>query len=300
MWGSKKALKTIGSQDVGHQGIGPAAHVAQAAADHPLNEAGWADQPAEPQPRRQYLGKAADAQHALITVQGKEGGRQVSAVGQIAVDVVLDDQEVVALGQVEHRLAAVTGKGDAAGVLKVGDDVQQPRPLAAPGQGLQAAEEGLNLQAVVVGGDLKGVQAVIAEELQGLVVGWGFDQYPVSGVGEEGAQMVDGLGRAAGDHDLRALEGQPLFAGQLAADMVDQRAVALLGAVLQGQGCPLMEDSLGGAPQIVDRKGLGGRQAVDERDRSRRAGGLNGGEGIVSFGHSTRHLRPPLRSLPRC
>ena len=55
--------------------------------------------PADAQAWSQGLGEGAAEQHATIVIIGFDGARSWVAVGQLAVDVVLDDGHVVALSQ---------------------------------------------------------------------------------------------------------------------------------------------------------------------------------------------------------
>ena len=92
-------------------------------------------------------------------------------------------------------------------------------------------------EAVLVGGDGDGVEAVILlEDAEGEEIAWLFDENGVAGAGEEGADQVEGLRGAGGDHELLGLDGGGVAAAEEFGERPAEAAVALRETVVEQLG----------------------------------------------------------------
>ena len=77
---------------------------------------GWRRQKAHAPVRRQDLGEAADVDRALQAIERAQARRVLGR--DVAVGVVLDDVEVVLVGQLQHAVRAARGQAVAGGVVE--------------------------------------------------------------------------------------------------------------------------------------------------------------------------------------
>ncbi len=210
------------------------------------DERGGADEVAEPQARKDRFGEGADVDDPPGFIHGFQGGGGGAEEGHLEFIIILDDQHIVSLGPVEQRLTPGVGHGGGRGALVAGggeDDVG-------------------------VGGDGRGVEAVLIER-QGGQGGMGLLEERAEGgvagildrgVAARGEQLggePEGVLRAHGEEDLIG-GGEDATAWQgLAGDEVDQQRV--VAVVLVG----------GEAVEVAFPKGLHGAEppvgAVEER-----------------------------------
>jgi hypothetical protein len=97
-------------------------------------------------------------------------------------------------------------------------------------------------------------QAAVAEHPQRQVVGGRLHEHHVAGAAEAGAEHVEGLGGAAGDHELLGGEGHAVQAAEAGPQLLDQAAGPLLGAVVEGVRAVGGEGRRGGGRKGLDRQ----------------------------------------------
>ena len=100
-------------------------------------------------------------------VVGLEGVRRCTLIGQAPVDVVLDDGERMARGQLQQGGAAGGAKADAAWVLEGWHAVEESRALNA-----QQLFQGLDDQAVAVHWHAHRAHAARRKNVEHAQVGW--------------------------------------------------------------------------------------------------------------------------------
>ena len=90
--------------------------------DQPAMNRCWRNTEANAQPWRKGLGEGADIDH-MIRRKGLDWRQCLTAVTEVAVGIILDDQHTIALDNRRHRLSPVEGQGAAGRVLEGGDKV---------------------------------------------------------------------------------------------------------------------------------------------------------------------------------
>ena len=201
---------------------------------------------------------------------------------ELAVGHVLQDQEVVAAGQVNQLLPALRAHRQAGGVLVVGDRVDDLRSQPA---GQQVCEH-VDPHPGVVDGHAAHVGLVAAERHQPAQVGRRLDDDDVAGIDVALGEQFHAVDAAAGDHQLARAGGPAVGGRQPPGDVIPDAGQALGGRVLQrhprlvgdqaggdvGQGAGLERgrlgepagerDDVGGAGQGEDRRDLRAAQRV--------------------------------------
>ena len=126
----------------------------------------------------------------LAAVELVQRRHRVALEPEQAVGVILDQHQVVALGQLDQRRSALD-RGAGAGRVLVGrNQVDEPRPQAAG----QERDQAVDVDAVGIERDRVQVGARLAQDLQGAVVGGRLDDRGTVAVGEKvPAQETDRL-----------------------------------------------------------------------------------------------------------
>src|SRR5690348_15600964 len=70
------------------------------------------DRPADAQAWRDRLAEGVDLDDLVGIVQGEQGRNRLPFVAQGAIDIILEDQQLMFLGDVEQALALLEGKAD--------------------------------------------------------------------------------------------------------------------------------------------------------------------------------------------
>ena len=202
--------------------------VVEAGEDEAANHLGRRHRPAEPQAGRDRLRRGADVEHAAAPGEREQRGRRRAVEVEPRVGVVLDDQQVVLLGDAQQLLAALERHRAPARVVVGGDQVQQlrRRPLRAG----ERLGERIGAQAVGVLRDVDQPRAARAEGADRAGVGRRADDGDVAGSEERGGDVVDGVRAAGAERDVLRPDGEALGAVPL-GDPGAQRRVALRPAV---------------------------------------------------------------------
>ena len=201
-----------------------------------------AGQVAHPDAGADRLRERRRVDHVVGGVQRQHRGLGLAREAQLHVGVVLEQHEVVLLGQ-GHQLLALLARERAAGrVVEVGDDVGQGRPRAALERALQRG----HVDAVVLQRDGQELGSQLAQRQQRAVVARGLDHHQVAGLDQRGEQERVGLHRAVGGDHL--LGRHPLAV----RDPLHQRLVARRRAVRERACRVLGERGIGGGAQVVD------------------------------------------------
>ena len=125
-------------------------------------------------------------------------GQGLALEAQLAVRVVLEDEDAVALAHLHQGPPLLERDGGAGGVLEVGDRVDQARHAAGGAGG----GEGVHVQAVVLHGDRQHVHAVQPQLQERAVVGRRLDGHQVARLEQRLQQEHEALEGAVGDEHL--------------------------------------------------------------------------------------------------
>ncbi len=170
-------------------------------------------------------------------------------------------------GQFQDRLPPRCSQRHPRGILKVGDGVQQPGRLAFALEQCQLLRQGLDDDAVVVNRHRAKVNAVIAKDVERVVVSGRFDQHDAVVSGVQPGDHVYGLHRASDEHQVIAGQAQPFLTVQLFDQVIYQRWRALFRAVLQRQASLwAAQHRFGGGSQTVHRQCCWIRVTKDQRN----------------------------------
>ena len=221
--------------------------------------------PADADARREDLGQGAEVDDPARRVERVQRRQRLALEAQLAVGVVLHEQQVALLGVRHQRAAALEGERGAGRVLERRDDVEELRRAALRQQPLVRVGQPVEPDALAVHRHLVDLGAAGREGRHGAGVGRPLGQDRVARVEHDAAQEVDRLLPAGRDDELaRARLGAALGhqRGQRVAELVD----ALGRPVLQRARPALGDDALGQLVQEVGREGARVRQAARQRD----------------------------------
>ncbi|MCY1337975.1 hypothetical protein D9M69_238200 [compost metagenome] len=209
-FGAERAVAEAGRQLQVHQLLAPVRPRGDEAAAHRSG---------------QGLGEAADLDHPLQPVEGGQPRRILQL--EVGEDVVLDDQQVMGLGELEQAVRHHRREHRAGGVVerRVGD--VQARPLA-----FEDAGQRLDIRPIGCVGHTDYLHAVRAQQGLEVEVAGIVEQHGVARFEEEAADQVDGLGAAVGQHDLLRADRHAVL-GQAPRQLFAQRRVAVGAAVFQ-------------------------------------------------------------------
>ena len=259
---------------------------------------------------RERLREAADLDDPLQPVEGGQPrGRTILEIGE---NVVLDDQQVMRLGQPQD---AVTGDGRdhrAGRIVRAGVGDVEPWPVL-----LERGFEGVEVGSVRGTRHTDGLDPVGAEEREEVEVARIVDQHLAAGLEQKPADEVERLGPALGQHDLvrmrldatvghphgqqvaqlgqtqrRAILGQPRLrqprqAAQRAPDLLLRHPAARQPATARVDADAPAVERLPGDPQRVDLP-RHGRAAVAQRKGRQMSGHVEPGAAARldhAFGH---------------
>ena len=224
--------------------------------------------PADAHTGRDDLGERAE--HAALLAQiVAEGVSAVAGEAQLAVRIVLNDQNVRLFEDLGGLFADFGRIGQAGGVLEAGDDIHELRAVRC--------ERLLQLLAVdAVGAQLHGEHGGVIE-MEGLQrgqIGRILHDDLVAGVEHHGGEHVQRLLGAVGDDDIVGLHVVHAHLRVALGDELAQRGVALGGAVLQGSGAVLLQHLLHGDLHFLYGEGDGVGQTAAKRNEIGRSSGL--------------------------
>ena len=208
------------------------------------------------------LGEGAGVDHHALGIQGLDGGHVLPGKAQIAVGVVLQDDDVVLPAQLIDFLALLQAHGDAGGVLEVGDGVQVLHVFL----GVQGLLQLLGVDAVFLHGDAHQLGPVGAEGVQRADEAGGLAQDGVPLVEQSLGEEVHHLLGAAGDEDVVVLGAHMVLLGHVAHQVLAQGGVALCDAVLKGVDGGVLQQLLGNLPHRLVGEGVRGGVARGQGD----------------------------------
>ena len=215
------------------------------------------DDVADAEPRGDRLRERRHRHHALAAVELEERRRRLARPAQEAVRIVLDDHEVVLLGELEDALAPLERHRGAARVLEVRDHVEEGR-----GRALELGGQRVGVDAVAVDRDADDVGARAPEDQDAAVVGRRLDEHAPRGgareqhVGHEREHLERAVG--ADDALLRRAVAR--------ADPAAQPGMPA-GVVRERDGRLRLHRLRERAAHVVDGEHVGARDATRERDR---------------------------------
>ncbi len=221
---------------------------------------------ADPQARGHRLRERRHGQHAAVPVELEERRMRIPGPAQQTVGIVLDHDDVVLGGELQHAPAPLERHRGAARVLEVRDHVDERRRLALQfgGQRVGVDPVGVDRDADHLGSGALQDQdaAVVRRRLHEHAARRGARQQHA---GDEGERLE----RAIGADDLRAGHAMAL------ADPLAQSGVP--AGVIRERDCGLPFHRIRErAPEVVDGQHVGARDAARERDRIGHAGSLRG------------------------
>ena len=211
--------------------------------------------PPQAQPGRQRLGERAEPHHRRLRVEGAERRRRLAVVHELAVDVVLDDHQVLAPRELEQPLAARGREAHARRVVERRDGVQQARAVAPRLRLAHGLRQRVDVQALLVDAHADDVHGVVGDDAEREVVGGALDEDHVAGPREVGEHLAEGLGVAAADEHVVGGERQALTLRGARGDVRAQLLGAGAGAVGERPGgAGSGERARGGVAHQPDRQ----------------------------------------------
>ncbi len=202
------------------------------------------------------LGERA-GEHDALRCELVHRREQLAAEANLAVRIVLEDQEVVLLGEGDELLALLERERAAAGVLVVRDDVRERRAQAT----LEGGAQGGDVDAVVLERDRGDLGAALLEAEQGAVVAGLLDDHLRARRDELVEQERVGLHRAVRDDHVLGRDAV------LLREVLAQRHVPDGGAVGRRARRIVRERPVGGSAEALDVDDVDGRRAAGEGDR---------------------------------
>ena len=196
--------------------------------DHLLQQRLGRDCVADPHSGGDHLGEGAGVHHRALFIQGLDAGQILPRIPQVAVGVVLRDQDAVLLGERIHPAALVHTHGDAGRVLEIRDGVQE----LGVGVGLHRRLKHLYVDAVALQRHADQLGPERAEGVEGADEARRFAQHHVAGVDERLGQQLQRLLRAGGDQQVVKLPPHPVLLLHVRLEAVPQGGIPFGRAVL--------------------------------------------------------------------
>ncbi len=225
--------------------------------------------PSQTQSRRQGFRKRAQVNHVadvvsvvaaqVLPIEHDQRRKVLALIAELAIRIVLDDWDSIAVGQQNQFVAAAFSERRPARVLEVRQHVHELWPQS------QRRFQLLGAKAVIVTRHAHVLRAIHIEGLQSSKIGGRFDQHAVTGVDQQLADQIQRLLRAGGDHHVLGLRLHAV-PGRVARDHFPQRLVAFGRAVLEGQARLLVQDLVTSFTKALSRENLRGGQAAGKRN----------------------------------
>ena len=234
-------------------------------ADAAAADLGRRDQPAHAQARRHGLGHGRGIGHPgtrLGVGQGDERGHLLAAIAQLAVGIVLDQQEAVPGRQLQQLQAALAIDRGAA---RVGERSHDGDDLGLEARGHLV--ERLDVHAFRGGRHAMHPGAGVAQRLAGIGKGRILEQGVVARPEQHAGQQGHAVLRPAGDHDLVGRAADAALAAQF-DERRQQAGLALDIGVLQ-EAAQIRHDPVRGFLQALDVEQLRRRIAARQGHRAR-------------------------------
>ena len=240
------------------------------------------------------FGEGAHVDDEALGIHALEGGLILALEAQLTIGVILNGGDAVLVDDLHEFLPPLQGPGAAAGVLEIGDDVDELHVLG----GGQDLVQLLHDHAVLVGGDLHKLGLIGVEGVDGAQVGGAFHNNDVAGVDEQLCHIVQALLAAGGENDVVGGGVDGVLGFHAFHDLFPQGQVALGGAILQGGAALLIHNRVGSGLDVLHGEQLRRRQAAGKGDDLRPGGELQKLADVRDFHavHSVSkiyHILPP-------
>ena len=214
---------------------------------------------------KQRFAEGADVENAAAAVDALERGERAAAEAEFAVVIVLDDPGTGALCRAQQGETALDAHDVAERLLvRRRDERQAKLRRAAQALGdLHSLRVHRHRDEARAGGE----QAVARADGAGIL-----EPDRVAGIEQHGADVQEGLLRAADDEDLVRVAGDAAIGAKMRGDGLAQPCFAHRGAVAHHRLARLAPMTGGKARPLRHREGVERRQAGDEGAGRRAAG----------------------------
>ena len=125
------AAPAVLGNHVGHKRVGATSHLHRPAIDAALDDILGTDQPSQSQSRRKRFRETANAHRLVATRQGIEAGRHCTLKREVAIDIILHNQETIVARQPDHLETPRFGQRAARRVVKVRHGIEHAGKGAA-------------------------------------------------------------------------------------------------------------------------------------------------------------------------
>ena len=232
---------------------------------HPLHEAAFRHQEANPQGGGHGLGKAAGEDHPAVGVHALEGRQKGALIPELAVGVVLQDHQIVPLGKGVDLFPLFQRCGEARGILEVGDDIDE----LCLGVRLDLLLQIRHVHPVRLHLHPHQLGPIGAEGIEHAHEGKLLTEDRIPLVEQHLAGQVRRL-LAAGDGDeLVPLLGKTVLPLEIALEGVTQGRKTFGEPVLEHGRAPMEQRVVGDGRHLGGGEGIGGRVAAGKADHVR-------------------------------
>ena len=200
---------------------------------HLLDQLGRADDPRHARAGRQYLGEGAGIDDAPALIHREDGRHMLSVVAEVSVGIVLEDDEVVFLGDLEQLCAALFGERRSRRVLEVDDRIDEFYIMSVFAPLLDDLRQQVDAESVLVAWHGEEARAAVAHRVQRPRVRGALDDDRIAVVEQHGTEKVHPLLRTGGDQHLVGFCLTAHAGGHPLCDIFLERFIAVRGAVLQ-------------------------------------------------------------------
>ena len=227
--------------------------------DDPLDNVVLGDDPAEAEARDEGLGEGSHHDHAFRShrIHRREG---LPFETDVLIRCILDDEQVVFAGHIDHIFALFQGHGFTGGVLEVGDGIDKLGLLTG------GAEHVAGFGQTVVVAQAVGLATVRPDRLKGCQVGREAADDHVARVDEYAADQVERLLGGGRDHDVLDRDIQILIALVETGNLFAERLDTVRAAILKGGSTFFVEHFLHDALEVFDGEGFRAGETAGKRD----------------------------------
>jgi hypothetical protein len=226
----------------------------ESAVGEPRDRRGVRRHVADPQPGSNRLREGAEPDDRSRTSHAPERWWRRAVVAQLSIRVILDDQDALPFRQ-RHQLPAPPAREAESGwVVEGRHGVQNPGSTAIGANPPDGVGHGVDSEAATVRPNGNQLDRMVAQELDGKVVGRRLDQCHVAGVHEEGGDLVEALRAPRRDDHLIGRRGSCVYLRQTRPDHLYQGRRPSRPAVAQGIGTVTTQRPIGCRSQGHDRQ----------------------------------------------
>lgn len=230
-------------------------------------------EPAGTESRGKDLAEGTHAEDLVVLGEGHHGGgRGDVGEGKELVDLVTHQVEVVLGGKSSELLATLSREGAASRVVGGGHNVHH----LGHGAGLESGLKLLNIESLLVHGDLAALKLEVLEDRLGKEVGGLLGVHKVASLEEERADESKGTGDTVGHHDLVRVHIVAITLSEELHNGVTALAETVDVTVLEVQRVGLVKLGVSGLADLVEGEHRRGRLANLEVHE-----GLHGGNIVL-------------------